>query len=80
MRFLDLKSEKERNEYKEFLSNNPRCNFQQSLEWGNVKTSWIKEVILSEDDNGKIRGSLCVWIRKIPVFGYMMYVARRTCL
>ena len=53
-----------------------RCNFQQSLEWGNVKTSWKKEVIISEDNNGNIRGSLCVWIRKIPIFGNLMYSAR----
>ena len=67
-------SDKER--YKSFLESHDRCNFQQSLEWGNVKTSWIKEVILSENENGDIVGSLCVWIRKIPVFGNLMYVAR----
>ena len=67
-------SDKER--YKSFLEAHDRCNFQQSLEWGNVKTSWIKEVILSENENGDIVGSLCVWIRKIPIFGNLMYVAR----
>ena len=73
MRFLE---EKDKGEYKEFLSNHERCNFQQSLEWGNVKEAWIKEVILSTDSDGKIRGSLCVWIRKIPIFGNIMYSAR----
>lgn len=73
---MRLLEEKDKKEYKEFLENHPRCNFQQSLEWGNVKTSWKKEVILSEDAEGKIRGSLCVWIRKIPVFGNIMYSAR----
>ncbi len=73
---IKLLEEKDRDRYKEFLSKNERCNFQQSLEWGNVKTNWIKEVILSEDDDGNIRGSLCVWIRKIPIFGNLMYSAR----
>lgn len=73
MKLLD-NSDKER--YKSFLESHDRCNFQQSLEWGNVKTSWIKEVILSENENGDIVGSLCVWIRKIPIFGNLMYVAR----
>ena len=73
---MRLLEEKDREEYKKFLESHERCNFQQSLEWGNVKTSWKKEVILSEDDNGKIRGSLCVWIRKIPIFGNIMYSAR----
>ena len=73
---MRLLEEKDRDEYKKFLETHDRCNFQQSLEWGNVKTSWKKEVILSEDKDGKIRGSLCVWIRKIPIFGNLMYSAR----
>ena len=71
-----LEKGKDEKKYKDFLEKHPRCNFQQSLEWGNVKTSWIKEVILSEDNKGNIRGSLCVWVRKIPIFGNIMYVAR----
>lgn len=73
---MRLLEEKDKQEYKEFLESHDRCNFQQSLEWGNVKTSWKKEVILSEDKDGKIRGSLCVWVRKIPIFGNIMYSAR----
>ena len=73
MRILE---EKDIEEYTEFLKNHPRCNFQQSLEWGRVKTNWKKEVILSESKDGKINGSLCVWIRKIPLFGNLMYAAR----
>ena len=73
MKFLE---ETDKEAYKEFLSNHERCNFQQSLEWGNVKEAWEKQVILSTDENGKIRGSLCVWIRKIPIFGNIMYSAR----
>ena len=73
MKFLE---ENDKQRYKEFLEKHERCNFQQSLEWGEVKTSWKKEVILSEDENGNIRGSLCVWIRKIPIFGNIMYAAR----
>ena len=73
---MRLLEEKDKQEYKSFLESHDRCNFQQSLEWGNVKTSWKKEVILSEDKDGKIRGSLCVWIRKIPIFGNIMYSAR----
>ena len=73
---MRLLEEKDIERYKSFLESHDRCNFQQSLEWGNVKTSWIKEVILSEDKDGNIRGSLCVWIRKIPIFGNIMYSAR----
>ena len=73
---MKLLEEKDKERYKKFLESHERCNFQQSLEWGNVKTNWIKEVILSEDKDGNIRGSLCVWIRKIPIFGNIMYSAR----
>ena len=73
MRILE---EKDKVRYKEFLEKHDRCNFQQSLEWGEVKTSWIKEVVLSENEAGDIVGSICVWIRKIPIFGNMMYSAR----
>ena len=73
MRFVTKDTEKE---YTEFLEKHERCNFQQSLEWGRVKTNWIKEVVLAEDENKKIKGSICVWIRKIPTFGNMMYASR----
>ncbi len=63
-------------EYKKFLEEHERCNFEQSLEWKNVKESWENKVILSEDKEGKIVGAISVLIRKIPMFGNMMYVAR----
>ena len=74
MRILETKLDEE--EYARFLESNERCNFQQSLEWAKVKTSWKKEVILAEDSSKKIIGSLMVWIRKIPLFGNIMYSSR----
>ena len=71
-----LETEQDKIEYTKFLENHERCNFQQSLECGEVKTSWKKEVILAEDNAKKIIGSLMVWIRKIPIFGNIMYSAR----
>ena len=69
--------EESKREYKKFLESNERCNFQQSLEWAEVKKpNWKPEVILAEDEEGKIVGSLCVWIRKMPIFGNMMYASR----
>ena len=63
-------------EYEDFLKKHERCNFQQSIQWGKVKESWKNEVVLAEDKNGKIIGSVSVLIRKIPVFGNMMYSSR----
>ena len=75
MRFVN--TEESKKEYKDFLENNDRCNFQQSLEWAEVKKpNWKPEVVLAEDEDGKIIGSLCVWIRKMPIFGNIMYASR----
>lgn len=75
MRFVE--SEVDKKEYKKFLEDNERCNFQQSLEWAEVKKpNWKPEVILAEDKNKKIVGSLCIWIRKMPIFGNIMYASR----
>ena len=51
MRFVD--SEESKKEYKKFLEENERCNFQQSLEWAEVKKpNWKPEVILAENEDG----------------------------
>ena len=75
MRFVE--DEDSKKEYKKFLEENERCNFQQSLEWAEIKKpNWKPEVILAEDEEGNITGSLCVWIRKMPIFGNIMYSSR----
>ena len=75
MRFVT--DEESKIKYKEFLENHERCNFQQSLEWAEIKKpNWKPEVILVEDEEKNIIGSLCVWIRKMPIFGNIMYASR----
>ena len=73
---LKFVNDDNKEEYKKFLESHERCNFQQSLEWGKVKSFWKNEVILAEDKNGNIIGSLSVLIRKIPIFGNLMYSSR----
>ena len=75
MRFVT--DEDSKKEYKKFLEGHERCNFQQSLEWAEIKkANWKPEVILAEDEDKNIIGSLCVWIRKMPIFGNIMYASR----
>ena len=75
MRFVT--DEDSKKEYKKFLEGHERCNFQQSLEWAEIKKpNWKPEVILVEDEEKNIIGSLCVWIRKMPIFGNIMYASR----
>ena len=63
-----LVDEKNLNKYNKFLESHDRCNFQQSVEWGKVKSAWKNEIVLAEDENGNIVGSISVLIRKIPIF------------
>ena len=73
---MQILTEKDKKAYKEFLENNDRCNFQQSLEWGKVKTAWKNEIVLSKDKKGNIVGAVSVLIRKMPIFGNFMYISR----
>ena len=73
MRILE---EKDKKLYADFLEKHERCNFQQSLEWGKVKDSWKNEVVLAEGANGEIIGSISILIRKMPIFGNIMYSSR----
>ena len=71
-----LVNEKNREKYEKYLEEHERCNFQQSIEWGKVKQDWKNEIILCEDENGNIIGSMSILIRKIPIFGNLMYSPR----
>ena len=77
---MRLLTENDKQKYKEFLSHHPRCNFQQSLEWGEVKTSWKKEVILSEDEKGNIQRKFVCMDSKNPIFWEFDVFCKRTCL
>ena len=73
---MQILTENDKKAYKEFLESNERCNFQQSLEWGKVKTAWKNEIVLSKNKNGQIVGAMSVLIRKMPIFGNLMYISR----
>ena len=73
---MRILNENDKDEYKKFLLKHERCNFQQSLEWANVKNNWKNEIVLAEDENGNIIGSVSILIRKIPIFGNIMYSSR----
>ena len=70
-----MNSEKE--ELKNFLQNNPKTNFMQSPEWAKVKTEWKNEFIIVKDENGNIKGTMSILLRKTPIFGrYILYAPR----
>lgn len=73
---MKLVTKENSEKYTQFLSKHDRCNFQQSIEWGKVKTSWQNEIVLAENAQGEIVGAISVLIRKIPIFGNIMYSPR----
>lgn len=62
--------------YEEFIKKEDLCDFQQSEEWANVKEFWKNEIVIVEDENKNIKASMSILIRKLPIFGNIMYVPR----
>ena len=59
-----------------FCENHPMGHFMQSTKWAGVKSNWENEIVVAEGSSGEITGVLSVLIRKIPVFGNLMYCPR----
>lgn len=55
-------------EYEEFVQSHPKGHFAQSLKWAELKKEWKSEIVTVKDENGKIKGSMLLLIRKIPIF------------
>ena len=64
-------------EYEAFISSHPKGHFAQSSLWGKQKTAWTFRAVMVRDDNGAVRGSLGLLIRKAPVFPVSMLYACR---
>ena len=70
-------SKNEEEQLKKFLNENPKTNFLQSPEWAKVKTEWENEFIIVKNDNGEIKGTMSILLRKVPIFNrYIMYAPR----
>ena len=64
-------------EYEAFVQSHPKGNFAQSALWGKQKPAWIWKAVAVRDENGKIKGSMAVMIRKMPLVGRtLMYACR----
>ncbi len=64
-------------EYEAFVQGHPKGNFAQSSYWAKQKPMWTWRAIACRREDGSIRGTLSVLIRKMPGFGRaMMYASR----
>ncbi len=77
MKNMQLLTEDKIKQYEEFNKKHTKGHFTQTLQWAKVKDMWKNEVVLSLDDNGNIKGSMSLLIRKIPLFNStIMYSPR----
>ncbi len=53
-------------EYEEFALHHPNGTFTQSVRWADVKKNWGHGVIVSRDEEGRIRGGAAVLTRDLP--------------
>jgi lipid II:glycine glycyltransferase (peptidoglycan interpeptide bridge formation enzyme) len=74
---MKLVNEQNLEKYKNFLQGHEKGHFLQSPEWALLKSEWKNEVVLVEDKNGNIKGSMSLLIRKIPyINSTIMYSPR----
>lgn len=64
-------------EYEAFISSHPKGHFAQSSLWGKQKSAWLWRAVAVRGEDGRIRGSLALLIRKAPIFGVSMLYACR---
>lgn len=74
---MKLKTQEEIREYEAFLSRHPRGHLLQSYEWGKVKSQWINEFVIVRGENGEIKASLSILIRRMPVLPLAFLYAPR---
>lgn len=73
---MPLLTEDRKEEYITFLKANPKGHFLQSPEWAKVKKDWTNEVVLSLDNEGKIKGSMSLLIRGVSGITSIAYSPR----
>ena len=69
---------KDQKKYEEFISTHYKSHFMQSPMWSKVKDdNWKNEIIVSEDEDGNIKGTLSILVRKVPFFNSTLMYAPR---
>ena len=73
----EIITEKTLSEYEAFVQSHPKGNFAQSFLWGKQKPMWRWQAVAVRGTDGKIRGTLALMTRPVPVIGRtLMYGCR----
>ncbi len=74
---IEFLKEADKREYESFISSHPKGHFMQSALWALQKPQWVWDGVISRGEDGAIRGSAAVLIRKFPVLPWtLMYGGR----
>ena len=65
---MEILSKDKYSEFVSFAENHKNTSFTQSLEWANLKDLWSREIVVSRNEAGEIKGAMLILIQKIPVF------------
>jgi peptidoglycan pentaglycine glycine transferase (the first glycine) len=74
---LDRSDENQCREYEEFVNGHRWGSFTQSLGWCGVKNGWDSEVLVLRDKDGKIRASMLVLVKRVPLLNKTLLYAPR---
>ena len=72
---MEILSKDKYDEFERFCSSHPHGAFQQSPYWGNVKTEWDSEIVVTRNGDGEITAGIFILIRKLGIKS-MMYACR----
>ena len=70
-------TDEEKQEFEEFVLSNERCHFAQTIAWAELKKDWGKELVTVRDENGKIKGSVLLLVRRLPVIKSTLLLSQR---
>ena len=77
MEFLDLNNSVAVSEYEDFIKSSEKGNFAQSVLWAKLKSEWKFEAVIVRGDDGAIKGTMGVLVRRVPVFRATMLYSPR---
>ena len=63
----EIITEKTLSEYEAFVQSHPKGNFAQSVLWGRQKPMWRWQAIAVRGKDGKIKGTLALMTRPVPM-------------
>lgn len=59
-----------------FVEGHPAGHFLQTPAWARVKGCWKNEILLARDAQGDVTGEMSLLIRRLPLFGNLLYCPR----